>query len=379
MLTFEILDNNISGSVAGKFFNIPDSPEARKAMEEFAAREITDLAAQEALVKDVLEYCSRPIEDVLEQDCPYLVIDRKTGTYRLRYNQKVSSVAMPQALVDRILASHAKGLDFMPVIKMWVRFLRNPLLPSKGTDFAELVFNFVNLTYVHPELKADLVAKGFTEEIATQRATIYQMQITKEGLLSGYKVSREIMHKYVADEQGNPKKVDRYQRTFDVNTGKITGTMFPPTVEERLFEPAVQGQSGDAFYSGTELGHFIRVGQVHRLPDWSFVNTNDNASCVKGLHVGGLYYINGYQGEIHNVFIDPMHIGAVPDDTSGAIRCLQYFVYGSLVGVNGAIYHSSEYAKLTDAEWQAMLAEAVAEAGDRANRAAERISELQAL
>jgi hypothetical protein len=89
------------------------------------------------------------------------------------------------------------------------------------------------------------------------------------------------------------------------------------------------------------------------------VNTDDYNSCVPGLHVGGLKYISGYSGEIHNVFIDPMHVGAVPDDGDGAIRCKQYFVHSSLAGINGAIYHSSQYAKITDAEFDKMVEEAV--------------------
>ena len=54
-----------------------------------------------------------------------------------------------------------------------------------------------------------------------------------------------------------------------------------------------------------------------------------------------------------------MHIGAVPDVETGAIRCLQYFVHSSLAGVNGSIYHSSTYAAKTDAEWEEMRKEAV--------------------
>ena len=89
------------------------------------------------------------------------------------------------------------------------------------------------------------------------------------------------------------------------------------------------------------------------------VDCNDDRSCVKGLHMGGLKYISGISGEIHNVFVDPMHVGAVPDDSTGALRCKQYFVHSSLAGVNGSIYHSSTYAGLTDKEWAEMLAEAV--------------------
>jgi hypothetical protein len=54
-----------------------------------------------------------------------------------------------------------------------------------------------------------------------------------------------------------------------------------------------------------------------------------------------------------------MHVGAVPCDEDGAIRCKQYFVHSSLAGVNGSIYHSSTYAAKTDAEWEEMRNEAV--------------------
>jgi len=252
------------------------------------------------------------------------------------------------------------GIEFDPLVKMWTRWLRNPLLKKKGPEFSERFFNFVNMKYVHPKLKQELMEEhGLNEDVATERATMYQMKITKEGLLNGYKVSSEVLHKF---DPESGEQVDRYKRTFNPDTGEISSNGLPDTVEERLFEPSVMGNRGDAFYcegpTGFDKpGHFIRVGCTHRLPDWSYVNTNDNMSCVKGLHVGGLKYIAWYAGEIHNVFIDPMHVGAVPDDVDGAIRCLQYFVHSSLVGVNGSIYHSSTYAKKTDQEWAEMRAE----------------------
>jgi hypothetical protein len=115
------------------------------------------------------------------------------------------------------------------------------------------------------------------------------------------------------------------------------------------------------------------------LDSWDQVNTNDDQSCVKGLHVGGLYYISGYSGEIHNVFIDPMHVGAVPDDSTGAIRCKQYFVHSSLAGVNGSIYHSSEYAKMTDLEWQEMFVEALKMTAEKMAEMNDATDKLQAL
>ena len=71
-----------------------------------------------------------------------------------------------------------------------------------------------------------------------------------------------------------------------------------------------------------------------------------------------------------------MHIGAVPDDVDGAIRCLQYFVHSSLSGVNGSIYHSSTYAKKTDDEWAEMRAEILKEHIDTMSKVGESTKQL---
>ena len=74
-----------------------------------------------------------------------------------------------------------------------------------------------------------------------------------------------------------------------------------------------------------------------------------------------------------------MHIGAVPDDVDGAIRCKQYFVHSSLAGVNGSIYHSSTYAAMTNAEWDDMRAKAVQERADKKAQSDKEVAELNAL
>jgi hypothetical protein len=74
-----------------------------------------------------------------------------------------------------------------------------------------------------------------------------------------------------------------------------------------------------------------------------------------------------------------MHIGAVPDDETGAIRCKQYFVHSSLVGVNGSIYHSSTYAAMTDSEWDEMRAIAVQERSEKKAECDREVAELNAL
>jgi hypothetical protein len=300
-----------------------------------------------------------------------IYINPVTKEFFLKHEDQVSTVPMPQALVDRIYDSIDKSIDYMPLVKMWTRWLRNPILMKKGgTDFSNRFFNFVNMKYVHPKLKTTLMEEhGLTEEVAERRATMYQMKITQEGLLNGYKVSEEILHKY---DKETGEEMPRYTRTFNPNTGEIDSEGLPENVEDRLFQPSMMGTGGDAFHcegiNGTGLGHFIRVGCTHYLDSWDKVNTNDNASCVKGLHVGGLKYIAWYSGEIHNVFIDPMHIGAVPDDVDGAIRCKQYFVHSSLSGVNGSIYHSSTYAAKTDEEWADLRLETIQAWTDEAQK-----------
>ena len=74
---------------------------------------------------------------------------------------------MPQALVDRIFESLDKEIDFMPLVKMWTRWLRNPILWRKmkqghGEDFCNRFFNFVNMQYVHPKHKEDLMENHST-------------------------------------------------------------------------------------------------------------------------------------------------------------------------------------------------------------------------
>ena len=329
-----------------------------------AAYDATDLETYNEIVEATTAYLDskaiNTVDSIISTECPFIVRNSLTNKYYLTYRGEkksddiISDIPIPESLVERIMSSIDAGVSFLPVVKLWTRFLRNPHLKKKGDDFAQRFADFVNMKYVHPKLKQEFLDKGLDDEVATKLATIYQIKITNEGLLNGYKVSKEILHKYDSE---TGECVPRYARTFNVNTGEIESEGLPDFVEDRLFEPAVQGNRGDAFYSGSELGHFIRVGKLHKLESWDQVNCDDTRTCVPGLHIGGLYYINNYGGEIHNVFVDPMNIGAIPDSSEGAIRCLEYFVHSSLAGVNASMYHSSDYAKLTDLDWEKMREE----------------------
>jgi hypothetical protein len=350
------------------------------------AQDVSTVEEYNEVMDEFSPLCIVDYTKTIETQCEYIHVNKATGEFFLKHNGVVSTIPMPQALVDRIFESLDKDLDFMPLVKMWTRWLRNPILWRKmkqghGNDFCERFFNFVNLQYEHPKFKEELMEQGLTNEAASKRAMMYQMKITHEGLLNGYKVSREVLHKYDTE---TGEEVDRYKRTFNPDTGEIEGDGLPEHVEDRLFEPAIMGSGGDAFFCEGPNGygspqHFIKVGCTHRLENWSQVDVDDRRSCVKGLHLGGLKYIAFYSGEIHNVFVDPMHIGAIPCDEDGAIRCKQYFVHSSLAGVNGSIYHSSSYAALTDAEWDDMRAQAVQEKSERKAQCDREVAEINAL
>jgi len=388
MITINVIEDKICGSYGDKAFTVEYSKELYERMKQLdhKAQGVTTVEEYNEVMEEFAPLCVVDYTKTIETQCEYIYVNKATGEFFLKHNGVVSTIPMPKALVDRIFESLDKDLDFMPLVKMWTRWLRNPILWRKmkqghGNDFCERFFNFVNLQYEHPKFKEELMEEGLTNEAASKRAMMYQMKITHEGLLNGYKVSSEVLHKFDTE---TGEKVDRYKRTFNPDTGEIEGNGLPEFVEDRLFEPAVMGNSGDAFFCEgpngyVNPGHFIKVGCTHRLENWSQVNVNDTVSCVKGLHLGGLKYIAYYSGEIHNVFVDPMHIGAVPCDEDGAIRCKQYFVHSSLAGVNGSIYHSSTYAAMTDAEWDTMRAEAVQEKSEKKAECDRQVAELNAL
>jgi hypothetical protein len=366
MINVNKIGDSITGSVKGQNFGIAFSEEKYAKMIELAQKstEVETVEEFNAIVEEFLPLTKESFADTVETACPYIHINRATGKYFLKNNGIVSKVPMPESFVDRILVSIEKDIDVMPLIKFWTRLLRNPYLtPSK----TRRICNYIAKTYVDYEMAAELInTQGVSEPVAYQRATTLQTPITKEGLLCTYKVSREVKTKYVLDENNEKQVVDRYPSTstIDENTGEVTTTTEEPLfMEERIFQPAVMHTSGDAFECDGVLGHIIKVGSRIVLPEWSQVDRNDDHSCVKGLHVGNLDYIKGYHTEgvteKHYIFVDPMFIGAITDDGSGALRVKEYYVYGTFTGVTKSIYHSSTYAAMTDAEWEKMRKEAI--------------------
>lgn len=377
MISLNRINDKITGSINGEQFGIHYIKEKFDKLKKISDSldEAKDVAEYTRLLDKFKEVAVEDASQVQEDSIPNLYISLE-GKYYLKTNNTISSISMPQELVDRIKTSHDKGIDVQPLIKFWVRFLRNPKLrkldKAEQEAFSSTVFKYINMSYTNQELVQKLVdEKGYTNKVAEELATVQQVQITKEGLLKTYKVSSEITKIWVWDALlGSSKQVDLIPETPSVDpiTGLVTYTKSKTvTNEERIFEPAVQHQSGDAFMNTKTgvLGHIISVGAVHSI-SWDQIDTTDGRGCRKGLHCGGITYIKGYQNEgtsTHNCLISAEDIGAIADDNTGALRCVRYMVLDEFNGTNGSLYHSSEYGKLTDATWAIMKQQIIDEFG----------------
>jgi hypothetical protein len=376
MLTLNVItqadEPRIAGSIDGEVFNaayeVGVFEELKKYQDEYESLEDYDAyEAWVAKVKDYLEQLEKV--DPIAELSDYLKMDTKTGRIYLKAKGKVGKTSIPKLLADKILESADKGISPDPIAKAWTRFVnRNPYFSH---DKAERFAKYVTATIVDYEEVAKLTFEGgFTPEKAIAKATYNDVAITQEGLIVTKRYARLLTKGWKIDPETNEAvKVDLYPvtKTVDQFSGEVqTEIQFPDYAEELTFEPPVMGRSGDAFYCGETKDHLIRVGQVHKLENWDQINTDDYNCCVKGLHVGGMKYVQGYKSlnaQLLECFVDPAEIGAIVniDDqgSDGAIRVKEYFVYGAGELRNKGLYHSSKYAALKDAEWEEEVQKAI--------------------
>lgn len=386
MIIINLVGDMITGSVNGQQFGVSFDEQKYNQMLAIQAKanSVESMDELKAVIEEFLPLTQESYKDLVETKSPYIVVNKHTNKFYLKYGNAVSTKALPQIFVDKILKSIEKNIDVTPLIKCWVRFLRNPNYTDKK---AKLFAEYIMTTYTNDNKVAELISKqGLSTDVATAMATTTQVAVTQEGLLVCYKVSNEITKKFVKDEDtdGGVKQKDRYDYDVDEFTG-LKKYKEPEFVEDRVFEPPIMGQDGDPFTCGDYEGHIIRVGQRHSLKDWTQVNCNDGHVGAPGLHVGGLRYIQGYQNDgtvTHNIFVDPMDIGAIVGlgyGNDGAMRVLRYFVHSSYAGANKNIYHSSKYAAWTDAQYAEMVKEVVEKTKAKAEELSAIIGEAEAL
>jgi hypothetical protein len=298
MFTFNKNAKTISGTINGKVFGIHYNEEAFKTMVELQDKfeASTEAAERIEIVKQfqvLIDSVSAPEATVQSTIHPNIIL-QSNGRYYFQIDGKTTKVSIPSSFIDRMKNSIDKNISIEPLIKFWARFLRNQKFRSlKSVEakeaFAERLCNYVDLDFCDNSKVQELIDKnGYTEEVAKELCTVKQVKISKEGLLCTFKVSKEISTRYRLNEKGEKESYDVYAKvatSIDPITGLVTYEKADLPNEKRVFEPAVVGTSYEEFYCGESLGHMIMVGQVHRLKNgWKSINTDDDRSCVPGLH-----------------------------------------------------------------------------------------------
>ncbi len=387
MLTFNVTgsakaDQRITGVIDSSTFNVDFNEDLLSDLKVFAIEleSIEDVDAYDAWVKSVTSRLeAADTVDTVTKACNDLMLDTKTGHYYVSVAGKTSKHPVPMPLVEVILESAEKDIDPTPIVKAWIRFLRNPNFSTKKANlFAEYITAIIVDT---EEVEKLMHEEGYIEEKAIERAQYRDVTITNEGLIVAKKYARLLTQGWVIDQETNEAKLEdlfKTTKTVDQFSGDITEkTDFPEFTEALTFEPPIMGRSGDKFSCIDADGHeiedyIIKVGGKHELKSWDLVDTDDDRCCVPGLHVGGLQYVANYKSldcQLLDCFVDPADIGAICgmhswSGSDGAIRVKAYFIYRATSGRTKGIYHSSKYAAMRDEEWENFKKEAI----DQANK-----------
>ena len=205
-ININVSDDLISGSYGKDQFVVRFTKERYDKMIELqqkanAVKQYSDL---KGIFEEFMPLTEESFKDLVETRCPYIVVNDITKEFFLTNDGVVSSIPIPQQLVDRIIESAEKGVDFMPLVKLWMRWLRNPVLRSKKgkarDEFSEMFATYISTDFVNKQKVAKLMEeKGLSEEVAYKFASVKDVSITQEGLLNTYKAAQEITTKYALD------------------------------------------------------------------------------------------------------------------------------------------------------------------------------------
>jgi hypothetical protein len=367
MLTFRKLEHKIVGSINGKPFNVARTKDTEVALETMAADD-------RITTKEVLDYIKSCRDQEVAGSNKYLVFKPITGEYFLTLEGFRSKQPLPEVLVKFIQESFDKDTDFMPIVKAWARLLANPRYNAK---MGELFAKNLEATYVDSDLVTELMTDeggGYSREAAVEMATYQDKAITQEGMVATYKVADIVTWEFIMEQDEDSKEwVKKRNPLFktlppvvDPTTGEVTTPekmVKPDYLEDFLFTPAIW-TNGDKFYSGKKLGYVYQVGRMQRLPKNALRNLN-NTGGGGGLYTGGLQYISCYRSSASHVltcFINPSDILSFQSEGL-AIRVDALFpnnVWDEDESSLKSIYHSSDYAKLSETRLEDLISEALA-------------------
>ena len=383
--------NYLTGKIGKENYSIESTAIAKEKLTAFQKKVANSETFEE--VQDMIEQAqdaikafkvaeSDELKEVLADD---LYHNEKADTYHIKVDGTIGKKPVHAFFVTKMKEAHDKTLSPKPWLIFWVRLMRNPLYKNDAAKVDVLV-NFLKAQYTNKKNVTKLMEEdGFSEEIAKKLSTHDQISITEEGILASFKYVSLVTDKYIVEkdeETGNQviKRKDRYERTLEVDdvTGEVTKDELdlPKFSEDLVFVPPIMGKGGDAFSCrdlaedvGTNPGHIVKIGMIHELPNFDHVNCNDSRSGVKGLHLGGYYYVEGFGGKTNylvDCLVAPEDIGAVCDtdnwrESEGAIRTKRYMVIGGHEMINRGMYHPSKYAKMLDHEWAQAKKDAIEE------------------
>ena len=116
MITINVIDNKICGSYGDKAFTVEYSKELYDRMQQLShkAQDVSTVEEYNEVMDEFAPLCVVDYTKTIETQCKYIYVNEVTGEFFLKHNGVVSTIPMPQALVDRIFESLDKVLDVMP-------------------------------------------------------------------------------------------------------------------------------------------------------------------------------------------------------------------------------------------------------------------------
>lgn len=277
--------------------------------------------------------------------------------YYIKSNDKIfTSYPMPKVFADKVLETRDKGLSIDPLIKNFIRLMRNPRFSK---SFVEKYLNYITAKYFDSKKYNEYLEAGYEDNVAQQMATFEDVSFTSSGLLSTYKYAKIVFTKH--DSQTGDLK-DLYPIEYDEVTGQKRYKLEELKIEDYTLIPPVMERSGDPIFVNGELKKSIVMGAIHTL-DQKDHGTYQHNHMSKGLYVGGLRYINGYSGQnriLLNVLVDPAKICAFNESGQfSAIKTEEYYVHSAVDVPSKALYKESKYLDHTNSEWKKVATEAV--------------------
>ena len=351
------LKSYISGCYGGKNFSIPftkEKYEIIKSLEEYSKAAETHEVLK-GIYADLEEEVKVDYNSLMVASVPGLFYNKENKTYHLAMGEGFSDLYLPQVLIDKVVDNYSRGIENTPIVNMFRRFIYNPKPIQERLD---MLANYVTQTWLDEEEKERLMEEqGLSEEVASVYATYNNIQITTEGYLRTYKVV-DIIHNEETSENSKALPMRDEKGRFIKGAKAEEAKKF---LEDIDFTPAIY-KNGDKFFSNGVLGYKYKIGELAALPDWSYTSLVDESYHDKGLHTGGISYVQSYlcgDRQLLDIFVCPSQIAKFTDHGLGEMTCKEFYVYGAtyMDGNMRSLYHTSNYCKIQSKEIESKLME----------------------